>query len=108
MLFRSGDIQRSLYINSAIYNFIINLFITKHFILERFSVYPFAISLIAIPEIIYSYRRKGKKQTTSYYCVLILFILYGIAYFLFAAYKGFHNVYPYISLLDKSHSSPVN
>lgn len=103
-----GDIQRSLYINSAIYNFIINLFITKHFILERFSVYPFAISLIAIPEIIYSYRRKGKKQTTSYYCVLILFILYGIAYFLFATYKGFHNVYPYISLLDKSHSSPVN
>lgn len=80
-------------VNSAFYYFLIYLFITKHFILERFSIYLFIFSLILIPEIISV--AKNKKIVT------LLFLFLGIVYFLFAAKEGFHRVYPYISLLDK-------
>lgn len=111
-LFRSrikDTLLRSLCINSAIYHFIISLFITKHFILERFAVYPFAFSLIAIPEIISSYedkKERGRKPFLTYRRVLLLFLLFGGAYFVFAALFGFHHVYPYTGLWDKSISSP--
>ena len=117
---------RSLSLNSALFHFLISLFITKHFILERFAVYPFIVSLIAIPEIIESYQPEtavcsqlyppAQKQTSfsercilslNHRTVLLLFILFGACYFIFAASKGFHHVYPYVSLLDRSHSSPA-
>ncbi|MEH2941401.1 EpsG family protein [Lachnospiraceae bacterium KK002] len=105
--------QGRIFQNSALYQFLITLFITKHFILERFAVYPFIFSLIAVPELIYSFREKPKKTessgkfTLTYRGVLLLFLLFGLGYFLFAANRGFHRVYPYVSLLDKSSSSPV-
>ncbi len=91
---------RSIYLNSAIYQFFITLFITKHFILERFAIYPFALSLITIPEILFSCKKEKKHY------ILLLFLLFGAAYFCFAAIKGFHGVYPYISLLKKSCTLP--
>ncbi|MCI9527431.1 MAG: EpsG family protein [Lachnospiraceae bacterium] len=111
LLFRNcikDSLLRSVCINSAIYHFIISLFITKHFILERFAVYPFAFSLIAIPEIIYSYEKKEHdgKPFWTYHRVLLLFLLFGGAYFAFAALFGFHHVYPYTGLWNKSISSP--
>ncbi len=105
----SDTTKRSIYQNSALYNFLINLFITKHFILERFSIYPFAFSLIAIPDIIYSYKKEKEtrgKFLINYNRILILFLFFGAAYFAFAAVKGYHHVYPYISLLNKSRSKP--
>lgn len=104
--------RRRIYLSSALYNFLISLFVTKHFILERFAIYPFVFSLIAIPEIIDSFHngilneKEGNGNKRSYYLVLLLFLLFGAAYFLFAAVKGFHHVYPYVSLLDKSYSVP--
>ncbi len=102
--------ERAIYQNSALYNFLISLFITKHFILERFAVYPFLCSLLAIPDIIASYQAtqhsESKTQKGTYYYVMALFLAFGAAYFIFASTKGFHNVYPYISLLDKSRSAP--
>lgn len=100
--------KRTIYLNSALYTFLISLFITKHFILERFSIYPFVLSLIAIPEIITSYQNKdnSKGNILIYHRVLFLFLLFGGLYFLFSVNEGFHNVYPYVSLLDKSGSSP--
>ena len=112
ILFRNrikDPLLRSVYINSAVYHFIISLFITKHFILERFAVYPFAFSLIAIPEIISSYedkKERGRKPFLTYHRVLLLFLLFGGAYFAFAALFGFHHVYPYTGLWDKSISPP--
>lgn len=107
---RIGDTtKRSIYLNSALYNFLISLFITKHFIIERFAIYPFAFSLIAIPDIIYSYKKEKEtkeKFLTNYHRILILFLFFGVAYFVFAAAKGYHHVYPYISLLNKSISKP--
>lgn len=101
--------QSRIFLNSALFQFLISLFITKHFILERFAVYPFVFSLIAIPEILDSCREKPKKLgkfTLTYHHVLLLFLLFGFGYFLFAAAQGFHRVYPYVSLLDKSLSTP--
>lgn len=100
--------ERTIYLNSTLYTFFINLFITKHFILERFSIYPFTLSLIAIPEIIASYRKEkdSRKQFFTYRRVLLLFLLFGGVYFFFAVSKGYHHVYPYVSLLDKSYSAP--
>lgn len=107
---RIGDsMLRAVCLNSAIYHFIISLFITKHFILERFAIYPFVFSLIGIPEIICSYQEKekhGSKPVLTYRRVLFLFLLFGGAYFAFAAFCGFHHVYPYVGLWDKSISSP--
>ncbi len=101
--------RRAIYLNSAIYQFIITLFITKHFILERFAVYPFALSLLTIPEIIASYQKeKAIKQKLGYKQVTLLFLIFGAAYFCFAAIKGYHGVYPYISLLKRSHSTPIH
>ncbi len=103
---------RTVYLNSALYHFLISLFITKHFILERFAVYPFIFALVAIPDIVNAsladpgQAAVGQKGRCRPYVALFVFLVFGGAYFLFAAAKGFHNVYPYVSLLDKSYSSP--
>lgn len=100
---------RSLSMNSALCHCIISLFITRHFILERFAIYPFVFSLIAIPEIICSFqgeKRHGRKPFLTYRRVLLLFLLLGCAYFAFAVLTGSHRVYPYIGLWDKSVSLP--
>ncbi len=96
--------KRTIYKNSALLYCLISVFITKHFILERFAVYPFVFSLLAIPEIVSSYQSSSHKK---YACILLLFLFYGGAAFVFAASKGFHNVYPYVSLLDRSCSAPA-
>lgn len=104
----NDDADRSIYLNSALYQCLISLFITKHFILERFAVYPFAFSLIAIPDILASDRldAAGAVQTQRCRRTVMVFLLFGGAYFLFASMKGFHHVYPYVSLLEKSRSVP--
>lgn len=106
---------RCIYLNSAFYNFLISLFLTKHFILERFAVYPFVISLAAIPDILADHKEKTAEEGTgeavcnpaALQPVRLQFLLFGALSFLFAAERGFHHVYPYISLLDKSSSAPV-
>ena len=139
---------RCIYLNSAFYNFLISLFLTRHFILERFAVYPFVISLAAIPDMINGYKemagkedgaeeRTGKenaaeekaiienaeekiaikkvwnriaggiKKCQTFQSARIQFLLFGALSFLFAAARGFHHVYPYISLLQKSSSVPI-
>lgn len=101
--------RRAIYENSALYNFLISIFITKHFILERFAVYPFILALAAIPGILASFRDADGviREKRAYYCAMALFMAFGGAYFLFAASKGFHHVYPYISLFDKSVAVPT-
>ena len=105
----SDDADRSIYLNSALYQCLISLFITKHFILERFAVYPFVFSLIAIPDILASDRldTADAAQKQRYRRTVMVFLLFGGAYFLFASVKGFHHVYPYVSLLEKSRSVPI-
>lgn len=92
--------KNKILINSCIYMSFISFFITKHFILERFSLYLFIFSLILIPEIIYINKMANKKNI-----VLLFTILFGFSYFSFAVKEEFHNVYPYRSIFDKSISS---
>ena len=107
----SDPANRYICLNSALYQGLISLFVTKHFILERFAVYPFALALISIPEIVCAYReengdfQKKNKADFRYFCVLFIFMGFGAAYFCFAAAKGFHGVYPYVSLLRRSRSA---
>lgn len=101
--------MRCMYLNSALYSAAISLFITRHFILERFAVYPFALSLTALPEIIVSYendRKPSGRFVPGYYRVLILILAFGGVYFSFSAAKGVHSVYPYVSLMEKGYSAP--
>lgn len=105
----ADPMKRAIYLNSAFYNILISFFITKHFILERFAVYPFVFSLIAIPDIIVSYREQkecSRKSVLLYRCVLTFWLLFGLLYFIFAAVNGFHGVYPYVSLLERGYSKP--
>lgn len=101
-----------LFISSAFYTFYINLFITKHFILERFSIYPFLLSMLVIPEIV-------SLSEANIKCVniksifqkrnikIILVVSLGIAYFLFASTQKYHGVYPYHHLLERAFSHSV-
>lgn len=100
----------SIYLNSAFFTAAIKLFITKHFILERFSVYPHILLIFAIPDVIYCiHNREETKKMPVWHrkaCyVLALFFVLGGLNFLFSAHKGIHHVYPYVSLLDKAKSS---
>ncbi len=107
---------RTIFTNSALFQFLINVFITKHFILERFAIYPFVFSLLAVPEILWGCREHGgnitlpwKKEGGWAPCcrlVLLWFLVLRGVWFCFAASEGFHRVYPYVSLLDKSLSEP--
>lgn len=107
--YKTGCKDSSIYINSAFYTFAITLFITKHFILERFAVYPNILSIIAIPDVITCFYNNDEAGNLPFwkrkYCyVPAIFLIFGGAAFLFSAYKGVHHVYPYISLLDKAKS----
>lgn len=85
--------------NAMFYSFLIQIFITKHFILERFSIYVSFFSLIALPESINApckLSRKGRLAILLVGCLL---------YFCFAASQNFHGVYPYRGIWDKAISA---
>ena len=76
--------------NSVFYATLMQLFITRHFILERLSIYLAMLSLLALPEAAQaSGRRCSARVRTG------LLIVGAFLYFLFAAKEGFHGVYPY-------------
>lgn len=76
--------------NSVFYATLMQLFITRHFILERLSIYPAMLSLLALPEAarVSGWRCSARIRTG-------LLIAGAFLYFLFAAREGFHGVYPY-------------
>lgn len=83
--------------NSVFYALLIQLFITRHFILERLSVYAAMFSLLALPAAVFApCKRVSSKTRTG---ILILGVL---AYFLFAAAQGFHGVYPYRGIWERA------
>ena len=88
--------------NSAFYSLLIQAFITRHFILERFSIYTAFFSVLALPEAVCAvgWRRCAKIWTG-------LLAACCLAYFLFAAQQGFHGVYPYHGIWSRAVSSGV-
>lgn len=83
--------------NSVFYALLLQLFITRHFILERLSVYAAMFSLLALP----AAAAVPGKQVSAKLRTGIL-ILGGLAYLLFAASQGFHGVYPYHGIWDRA------
>lgn len=91
--------ENSILINSGFFAAFFSFFITKHFILERLSLYFFLFSILLIPKIV----SFSQNEKSSYKVIIfsILIIVTGFCYFLFAASEGFHHVYPYFSIFDK-------
>ncbi len=82
--------------NSMFYALLMQVFITKHFILERLSIYVAFFALIALPEAIRAADQRTARLRTG--------LLLGgcFLYFLFAASQGFHGVYPFHGIWDKA------
>ncbi len=80
----------SILVNSVFYMFLLQVFITRHFILERLSIYTAFFCLLALPEaaLCFDGRNLSKVRTG-------LLIAGGLLYLFFAASHGFHGVYPY-------------
>ena len=76
--------------NSVFYATLMQLFITRHFILERLSIYLAMLSLLALPE-----AARASDGRCSARVRTGLLIAGAFLYFLFAAREGFHGVYPY-------------
>ena len=76
--------------NSVFYATLMQLFITRHFILERLSIYLAMLSLLALPEAARASGGQGSARIRTG-----LLIAGAFLYFLFAASEGFHGVYPY-------------
>ncbi|MBD5160678.1 MAG: EpsG family protein [Oscillibacter sp.] len=84
-------------VNAMFYSLLIQLFITRHFILERLSIYVAVFSLIALPEAAAApCGRCSSRVRTG------ILIAGALAYFLFAASQGFHGVYPYHGVWDQA------
>lgn len=83
--------------NSVFYAALMQLFITRHFILERLSIYLAMLSLLALPE---AARTPGGRCPARVRTVLL--IAGAFLYFLFAAREGFHGVYPYHGVWDRA------
>ncbi len=84
-------------VNSVFYSLLIQLFITRHFILERLSIYAAMFSLLALPAAVFApCKRISQKTRTG------ILILGALAYFLFAVSQGFHGVYPYHGIWERA------
>ena len=83
--------------NSVFYALLIQLFITRHFILERLSIYAAMFSLLALPTAAQApCRLVSSKVRTG------LLVAGALAYFLFAVSQGFHGVYPYHGIWERA------
>lgn len=92
-----SDSSSPVLINAMFYSLLIQLFITRHFILERLSIYVAIFSLLALPEAVLApSRRCSSKVRTG------VLIAGALVYFLFAASQGFHGVYPYHGIWDQA------
>jgi len=88
--------ESPVFANSMFYALLMQAFITKHFILERLSVYVAFFALAALPEAIRAADQRTARLRTG------LLLGGGFLYFLFAASQGFHGVYPFNGIWDKA------
>lgn len=92
--------------NTALISFGIWFFITKHFILERFSIYVEVFLLLCIPDVLECLKHHFIKDENSksgkikYSILMMLVIGASLWYNVYGMVKGFHGVFPYKSFLD--------
>ena len=122
------DPRNNVLINSAYFTFILYMFMTKHFILERFSIYVFPLAMLLIPEILDTFQvetapgagggklskeaRQAKIQMKSqkFYRNWAIWttVFLCLVYFGFAAARGYHKVYPYVSIFNQEEAVDNN
>jgi len=92
-------------VNSAVITFGIWFFITKHFILERFSIFVYIFVMIAVPDVmdcLKSYFIKEGKETQGkikYGILMTLVICVALGYNIFGMVSGFHGTFQYATFL---------
>ncbi len=55
---KAYPVKSAMFTNFAVFNFIIWLMSTKHFVIERFSMYPYLFMIMFIPSVINYYRQR--------------------------------------------------
>ena len=84
-------------VNSVFYSLLLQLFITRHFILERLSIYVAMFSLLVLPAAAFApCPRLSVRMRTG------ILVAGTLIYFLFAAGQGFHGVYPYHGIWERA------
>ena len=96
-LLHRTDPSSPVLVNAMFYSLLLQLFITRHFILERLSIYVAFFSLLALPEAALAPCKRCSARTRT-----ILLVAGALAYFLFAVSQGFHGVYPYHGVWDRA------
>ncbi|MCC8069315.1 MAG: EpsG family protein [Ruminococcus sp.] len=92
-------------VNSSIITFGIWFFITKHFILERFSIFVYIFVLLAVPDVMDTLKdyfiKDGKKISgkVKYSVLMVLVIIVALGYNIFGMVSGFHGTFPYETFL---------
>lgn len=95
-----------LFVNTSIINFGIWFFITKHFILERFSIFVYIFVMLAIPDVMDYLKRyfiqegKEKSGRIKYSIIMMLIILVAFGYNIYGMNSGFHGTFPYQTYQD--------
>lgn len=96
---------QSILTSSSVVYFGIWFFITKHFILERFSIFLNCFILLAIPDVMetikYYFIGDGlsKSGKVKYSVLTLVVVLVTFWYNLYGMVKGFHGVFPYQSFV---------
>lgn len=93
-------------VNSAVITFGIWFFITKHFILERFSIFVYIFVMLAVPDVmdtLKDYFIKEDKEVSGkvkYSILMVLVIVVALGYNIFGMVSGFHGTFPYETFLE--------
>lgn len=95
-----------IFVNTSVINFGIWFFITKHFILERFSIFVYIFVMLAIPDVMdylkkyFIKEHKEKSGRIKYSIIMILIILVAFGYNIYGMISGFHGTFPYQTYQD--------
>lgn len=96
-LLRRTSSSSPVLVNAMFYSLLLQVFITRHFILERLSIYVSIFSLLTLPEAALAPCKRCSSK------VRIGILMAGaFVYFLFAASQGFHGIYPYHGVWDRA------
>ncbi|MGN1411668.1 MAG: EpsG family protein [Oscillospiraceae bacterium] len=95
-----------IFVNTSVLTFGIWFFITKHFILERFSIFVYIFVMLAIPDVMeylkgYFIKEGNEKKGRVKYCIIMmLVILVAFGYNIYGMVSGFHGTFPYQTYND--------
>jgi hypothetical protein len=90
-----------IFVNSSIINFGIWFFITKHFILERFSIFVYIFVMLIVPDVMEHLKHHfiksndDKKGKLKYGILMFVVLAVALGYNVFGMVSGFHGVFPY-------------